>query len=144
MADKSVIREATDEHGEEGRTMWAEAAGRGLTVPSGHVAEVIRARVSFPQCLHICPQCDSELVQPVEWGDAGDERWELALHCPNCHWRHTGIFRGDQLAALEDKLDSGFDKLLHDLRQLRAANLADEIDRFVAALATGLILPEDF
>ncbi len=105
---------------------------------------MIRAPHPLLQCLHICPHCESKLVQPVEWGAGDADCWELALHCPNCRWSHRGTFRGDQLAELEDNLDSGFDELLRDLRRLRAANLTDEIERFAAALAADLILPEDF
>jgi hypothetical protein len=144
MADNSVIREATDEHGEDGRTTAAGAADRRFTLPSGQVVQVMRGQRTLPQCLHICPRCDSNLVQPIDWGDADADRWEVALRCPNCHWGHRGTFHGDQLADLEDKLDTGFDELLHDLRRLTAANMADEIERFANALAVDLILPEDF
>lgn len=144
MADKSDIREATDEHGKDGRIVPAGAAGRSFTVPRGHAVKVRRAQQTIPQCLHICPQCDSKLVQPIEWSDAGADHWELALYCPNCRWSHTGRFRGDQLADLEDNLDTGFDDLVRDLRRLRAANMSDEIERFADALAADLILPEDF
>jgi hypothetical protein len=34
--------------------------------------------------------------------------------------------------------------LLRDLKQLTTANMTEEIERFSLALATGLILPEDF
>jgi len=34
--------------------------------------------------------------------------------------------------------------LLRDLKRLTAANMTEEIERFAAALAIGLILPEDF
>ena len=144
IADKSVIREATDEHGKDGQIVPAGAAGRSLTVPSGHVVKVIEAQRAIPQCLHICPRCDSKLVQPIEWGDVRADSCELALYCPNCRWSHTGTFRGEQLAELEDNLDSGFDELLRDLRRLRAANMTDAIERFADALAADLILPEDF
>jgi hypothetical protein len=34
--------------------------------------------------------------------------------------------------------------MLEDLQRLTRANMADEVDRFIAALDSDLILPEDF
>jgi hypothetical protein len=34
--------------------------------------------------------------------------------------------------------------ILRDLKRLATANMADEIDRFTAALDADLVLPEDF
>ena len=94
--------------------------------------------------LHVCTQCDSELVQPHDWEEAGHECWQLRLECPNCGWCRRGTFSSRQLTALEDQLDGGFDVLLRDLKRLTTANMTEEIERFSLALATGLILPEDF
>jgi hypothetical protein len=94
--------------------------------------------------LHICGRCDSELVQPHDWEEAGPEHWQLRLECPNCRWCRRGTFSSGQLTALEDQLDSGFDVLLRDLKRLTTANMTEEIERFSLALATGLVLPEDF
>jgi DNA-directed RNA polymerase subunit RPC12/RpoP len=96
------------------------------------------------QRLHVCTRCASELVQPTDWEEAGEDRWQLRLECPNCGWSRRGTFSSVQLTALEDQLDGGFDVLLQDLKRLTTANMTDEIERFAAALATGLVLPEDF
>jgi hypothetical protein len=96
------------------------------------------------QRLHICRRCHSELVQPRDWKKAGQGRWHVRLECPNCGWRRRETFSSGQLTALEDQLDVGFDVLLRDLKRLTAANMTEEIERFAVALASGLILPEDF
>ena len=96
------------------------------------------------QHLHVCTRCDSELVQPSDWEDAGEDRWQVRLECPNCGWSRRGTFASVQLIALEDQLDGGFDVLLRDLKRLTAANMTEEIERLSAALVTELILPEDF
>jgi hypothetical protein len=83
-------------------------------------------------------------VQPHDWEEAGPEHWQLRLECPNCRWCRRGTFSSGQLTALEDQLDSGFDVLLRDLKRLTTANMTEEIERFSLALATGLVLPEDF
>lgn len=94
--------------------------------------------------LHICPACESPLVQPLAWSETEDERWELELSCPNCEWRDEGVFSHLEVEDLEDRLEDGLTDLLDDLHRLAQANMADEIDRFVRALEADLILPEDF
>ncbi|HEY5189340.1 MAG TPA: hypothetical protein VII87_09920, partial [Solirubrobacteraceae bacterium] len=66
------------------------------------------------------------------------------LHCPNCDWVTEGVFDQDQVDAFEEHLDAGLADVLADLRSLTQANMAEEIDRFAAALQCDLILPEDF
>ena len=121
---------------------------RRIVLPSGRSIEVVRfddeAHVAAETGLHICHQCDSELVQPVEWGEATEERWELTLHCPNCDWTCHGIYDQEDVALLEEQLDEGVAAILRDLKRLATANMADEIERFASALASDLILPEDF
>jgi hypothetical protein len=120
---------------------------RRIVLPSGRSIEVVRfhdhqnaARTG----LHICPECDSELVQPVAWGQVSEDNWELTLYCPNCEHAREGVFDQDDVAKLEEELDEGVDAILRDLQRLTHANMADQIDRFVAALQDDLILPEDF
>ena len=44
----------------------------------------------------------------------------------------------------DDELDRGTEALMRDLKRLTQANMEDEIDRFVLALGSDAILPEDF
>jgi hypothetical protein len=120
---------------------------RRIVLPSGRSIEVVRFhedKVSPPEGLHICPQCSSELVQPVGWGAVTPDKWELTLHCPNCEWLSEGVFAQDDVAKLEEELDRGLEAVLRDLKRLADANMADEVERFAAALEADLILPEDF
>lgn len=119
---------------------------RRIVLPSGRAIEVVRFSLDEPTTpgLHACPQCRSELVQPVQWGETAGGFWELRLHCPNCDWVTEGIFDQDQVDEFEERLDEGLAEMLADLRRLTQANMSEEIDRFTAALQTGLILPEDF
>jgi len=94
--------------------------------------------------LHICPDCQSSLVQPLSWTETGEEQWELELSCPNCDWREEGTYCQSAIEDLEDHLEDGLSDLLDDLHRLAQANMADEIQRFVRALEADLILPEDF
>jgi hypothetical protein len=54
------------------------------------------------------------------------------------------VFARAQGARLEENLDEGLADMLRDLQRLTQANMADEIDRFTAALHADYILPEDF
>ncbi|MHB8658907.1 MAG: hypothetical protein ACYC91_13310 [Solirubrobacteraceae bacterium] len=122
---------------------------RRIILPSGRSIEVVRFHDSEARqeiALHVCPNCDSDLVQPTAWteSDALQGRWELTLECPNCWWAHAGIFSRIEVERLEDRLDEGLADMLGDLRRLTQANMVDEIDRFLAALDADLILPEDF
>ena len=120
---------------------------RRIVLPSGKCIEVVR--FSDPpetqhQGLHVCPECHSDLVQPVAWADTEEGDWELALSCPNCWWSGEGVFDREQVDELEDQLDRGLADMLRDLQRLTHANMSDQIERFAAALHADLILPEDF
>jgi hypothetical protein len=119
---------------------------RRIILPSGRALEILKVHLgqSDQLGLHVCPECDSHLVQPLEWQEARAGFWELTLRCPNCHWDDEGVFSQAQVDALEEHLDDGLAEMLNDLRRLTQANMAEEIDRFAAALDTDLILPEDF
>ena len=119
---------------------------RRIVLPSGRSIEVIRfgPEIAPEHGLHVCPDCSSQLVQPIDWGETAGGFWELTLHCPNCEWLTEGIFDQNQVDAFEEHLDDGLADMLGDLRRLTQANMAEEIDRFVAALQSDAVLPEDF
>ena len=120
---------------------------RRIVLPSGRSIEVVRfndTEQPAPQGLHVCVVCASELVQPIAWAEASDNRWELTLECPNCGRSHEGVYDRDQVDRLEEQLDDGLADMLADLQRLTHANMAEEVDRFAMALNADLILPEDF
>jgi hypothetical protein len=142
VADTGFVTEYTMSHEHEN-----SHAVRRIVLPSGRTIEVVRfqdKRGVDTRQLHICPACESELVQPVAWAEAGDERWELTLACPNCGWSEIGTFDRLEVEMLEDKLDDGLGEMIADLQRLTHANMVAEVDRFAAALDANLILPEDF
>ena len=96
------------------------------------------------QDLHVCLECSSDLVYPVEWEESGDENWSVLLHCPNCDIYREGVFSQHTVEAFDEELDRGADTLARDYKRLMRANMAEEIDRFVGAITSGAILPEDF
>jgi hypothetical protein len=94
--------------------------------------------------LHVCRACASPLVYPTDWADAGNRRWQLALRCPNCEWTGDGLYPSSAVERLDEELDRAAQALVADLRQLAHANMEEEIERFVAALDAGHVLPIDF
>ena len=94
--------------------------------------------------LHVCGRCDSEMVYPVEWDEAGATHWEVTLRCPNCEWSGTGVYEQEIVERFDEELDRGTEALVRDLKRLMQANMEDEIDRFVLALSEDHVLPEDF
>lgn len=119
---------------------------RRIVLPSGRTIEVVRfdADEAPHPGLHVCPACDSHLVQPIDWAEAPRGMWELLLQCPNCFWYEEGVYEQAQVDELEEQLDDGLTEMLADLRRLTQANMSEEIERFAAALNADLILPEDF
>jgi hypothetical protein len=94
--------------------------------------------------LHLCPSCGSEMVQPVEWFEQGGGHWHVELRCPECEWWARGTFNQREVDDFDEKLDSGAQALLEDLRALTRSNMEQEIESFAAALCHDRILPEDF
>jgi hypothetical protein len=119
---------------------------RRIILPSGRAMEVLKYHLdeTVTGGLHICPECDSHLVQPIEWHEARLGFWELTLACPNCQWINEGLFSQRQVDEFEEHLEDGLAEMLGDLTRLSQANMAEELDRFARALQADLILPEDF
>jgi hypothetical protein len=127
---------------------------RRVVLPSGRAIEVVYFETNArpapaPQDaplddLHTCPECDRDLVYPVEWEEASDTHWEVLLRCPNCEWTELGTYDQATVDRFDEQLDSGTEILLHDLKRLERSNMEDQIELFSRALDAGAILPEDF
>ncbi|MBA3420430.1 MAG: hypothetical protein H0U12_00780 [Thermoleophilaceae bacterium] len=133
-----------------------------IVLPSGKTIEVVRlpdmaapssrsegptARDRTAVCAedaHLCPACDCSLVYPLAWMAVPPERWSVDLRCPNCERRETVVFDQDVADRFDEELESGAETLMTDLKRLTLANMADHVDRFVAALGAGAIHPMDF
>ena len=123
-----------------------------VVLPSGKTIEVVlfgeegaEAPASEPeQDLSICPGCDSALVYPVEWEEAGSDHWSVLLHCPNCDACREGVFSQATVERFDEALDRGADTLARNYKRVMRANMSEEIDRFAGALAADAIVPEDF
>jgi hypothetical protein len=94
--------------------------------------------------LHLCPDCGSGLVYPLDWMAMDAAHWRVSLRCPECEWRSVGLFEQAVLDRFDRILDAGTETLYADLRNLERVNMEDELRRFNAALGEDLVLPEDF
>src|SRR4051794_31865712 len=94
--------------------------------------------------LHVCVNCESELVYPVQWEEAGADSWHILLRCPDCEWNEAGSFPQAQCGRFDDQLEAGTEALSRDFKRLVTANMAEEIERFIEALDAGGIQPMDF
>jgi len=96
------------------------------------------------QDLHVCGDCTSTLVYPIAWEEAGRDAWSVTLRCPECETHREGVFAQATVDAFDEELDSASESLTADYRRLCRSNMAEEIDRFAAALQANALLPEDF
>jgi hypothetical protein len=94
--------------------------------------------------MHCCPNCASILVQPVDWYEEGESRWNVELRCPECEWSGRDCYSQNEVDRFDEEFDRGSHLLIEDLRALTRANMREEADRFVTALAADSLLPEDF
>lgn len=95
--------------------------------------------------LHICPNCDSELVQPTQWERANERfSWRVWTRCPNCEHEAVGVYGEKEIDAFEQVLDVGANALSNTLNRVEKGNMAAMADSFTAALESDLIGPDDF
>jgi hypothetical protein len=92
---------------------------------------------------HICSACSRPFVYP-ELGLPEGDRWRVLLSCLSCGWSGQRTLDEDGLEAFERELDEEREQIELDLERLTHHNMREYRDRFVAALAAGAILPEDF
>jgi hypothetical protein len=124
-----------------------------VVLPGGHVIEMAPHAQATREsgegsvgerALHVCPDCSSPLVHPVDWEPVGRDRWRVDLRCPECEWFASEIHDQKVMDAFDEVLDNGTEGLLEDLAELSRAIMEEEVDRFVDALNRDLILAEDF
>src|SRR5918998_206986 len=98
---------------------------RRVVLPSGRAIEVVyfenlaEAAATEPlptrerrplKELQVCPECDRELVYPVEWSETSPTHWEVLLRCPNCEWSDIGVFDQPTVDRFDDELDRGTER----------------------------------
>jgi hypothetical protein len=97
-----------------------------------------------PDRLHVCFHCAGEFAYPLDWSEEGLRHWRIVLRCPECESRREGVFEQTAVELLDDELDRAASALLGDLRRMTHANMSEEVEFFIRALAADLIVPSDF
>jgi hypothetical protein len=85
-----------------------------------------RSKKRSPIGMHVCPNCDSALVQPVSWQEQGPGLWRVELRCPECTWWRRGRYSQAEVDSYDKELDRGARALIEDLRSLTLANMEEE------------------
>jgi hypothetical protein len=94
--------------------------------------------------LHVCPECESDLVYPVSWEERSGDSWRIERRCPNCEWRQTGEHSQDEVELFDDALNDGTEDLLVSLRNFARSNMESDIERLIDAIRADRIEPMDF
>lgn len=103
------------------------------------------ANETVDRTLHICPQCESKLVQPVSWQQEGDRyQWRVWRRCPECEWACEAVHGVEAIDAYDEQLDLGSQELADELRALEHSNMSEMAESFIQAMAGDLITADDF
>lgn len=92
----------------------------------------------------ICPQCYSDLIQPIDASAMADGKVTLTLRCPECHHRSSSSYSWEEARRFGRVFAAGKADLRAAHADLQRENFSDEVDCFVLALASDLIGPDDF
>lgn len=129
---------------------------RRVILPSGRAIEVVYFDTDFVKPnepstelehvkkLEICPDCDRDLVYPVEWEATSSTHWEVLLRCPNCEWADVDEHDNPTVHRFDRELDISKAMVTRDLGRLTIANMKEEIEVLITALEMDLITADDF
>ena len=141
----------------------ADSQVRQVQLPSGRTIEIVyldgrATAIAAPQTdrsadasiaelardLTACGNCGSELVQPVDWDEAGTRHWRVTLRCPNCEQVGTVVVEDEVVDLYDLELERGAADLARTLHVIVEENIETEALRLRHALDGGHLLPEDF
>jgi hypothetical protein len=95
--------------------------------------------------LHVCPECDSRLVQPTRWEQTTDRtHWRLWRLCPECGWQCDGVHGEREIDDFDEELDLGTQALADVLKDLEREIMENVVESFARALQADLIGADDF
>jgi hypothetical protein len=94
--------------------------------------------------IELCVACGGERVQPLDWLEVENLRWELALRCPDCEWEQTETFNQAEVERYDDVLNDATDRMIEALDRVTRQNMSEAIERFRLALENDDIVPFDF
>lgn len=94
--------------------------------------------------LETCPVCTKDFVQPVSWEPDGDDRWWMFLRCGECGISREVSVTNADAERFETALRSRASIISRALGRLEVDRMADDVEKFVAALQRDLIDAADF
>jgi DNA-directed RNA polymerase subunit RPC12/RpoP len=94
--------------------------------------------------IELCTRCGGDQVHPTDWNEVEELRWQLALRCPDCEYRHVETYDAAEVERYDDVLNDATDRLIEELDRVTRENMSDAIDRFRSALESDGIMPFDF
>jgi hypothetical protein len=94
--------------------------------------------------IELCTRCGGDRVHPTDWNEVEELRWQLALRCPDCEYRHVETYDAAEVERYDDVLNDATDRLIEELDRVTRENMSDAIDRFRSALENDGIMPFDF
>jgi hypothetical protein len=95
--------------------------------------------------LHVCPECESQLVQPTRWEQTGERtHWRLWRRCPECGWECDGVYGEREIDAFDETLDLGTQAVADVLKALERETMQNVVESFATALQADLIGADDF
>jgi hypothetical protein len=97
------------------------------------------------QGLHVCPECDSRMVQPTCWEQTSSRtEWRIWRRCPECEWTGEAVHNEPAIDGFDEQLDFGTRELADSLRALERSHMDELVETFAAALQADLITADDF
>ena len=140
-----VYLESHNGQPDEGPLRAPQQASAGSDTPVAAAPWSSDSLTSTPgEALHVCPRCDGNLVNPLDWVEESPGRWRILMRCPDCDLMREGVFGQALVERLDEELDRATAAMLSDLKQLTHANMVEEIELFSRAMELDLIGPGDF
>ena len=89
------------------RQRWNDQSEHPLRATDAQLEQDRVLRVARSVELHICPECASDLVYPLDWAPVDAVHWRVALRCPECEWRSSASTSRRVLDRFDQVLDAG-------------------------------------
>jgi hypothetical protein len=94
--------------------------------------------------LEHCPSCKRDFVNPLEWGEAGDDGWWIELRCGNCGMVREVTVSNEVAERFDEELNRNVDVIARAAHRLDLERMLAQVESFTAALQRGLIDAVDF
>lgn len=91
-----------------------------------------------------CPECMSNVVNPVRWHESDDTHWWIRVRCGNCGRVREVIASDDEAQRLDRELRPGIAEIAAALTKREQQRMRADLATLTRALECDLIAPDDF